>query len=303
MIGLHQFAQNRWGQMRTLCGFRISLLIACVVCAAQGAAGADETDKQPGTLRDLIDAAVDEVRIYPNAGAKQPAKPLVVLRWANNARGSEDGTTVLYIDRGRPLAVVDLYPWAGSLARDFELLTNERVVGRRGNDLVWQPKKSSVEFADVPDAAPPEATAAQRLRQMKSLAGQFQSTMLGWKSDDTDREELRLLPRPLYRYELDDHQAKSGTLLDGGVFAFVMGTDPESLLLLEAVKDGDGSKWRFAFARRTSGELEGRHAGKVVWTAARFPYERDERSPHYAFATPLPPDLVLPQPAADGAKP
>ena len=33
------------------------------------------------------------------------------------------------------------------------------------------------------------------------LAEQFQSTMLGWKADNTDREELRLLSRPLFRYE------------------------------------------------------------------------------------------------------
>jgi hypothetical protein len=292
------------GGLRLPLAWRLALFACCVACVAaalsQGAAAQEEAAKPTTTLRELIDAAVNDVRIYPSAAAKEPAKPVVALRWANNARGSEDGTTVLYIDRGRPLAVACLYPWDGFLVQDFEVLTNERIVARRDNRLIWQPQKSVVDFADVPDAAPPEASAAQRLRQMKSLAGQFQSTMLGWKSDDTDREELRLLPRPLYRYEVDDNQAKNGTLLDGGVFGFVMGTDPESLLLLEAVKDGEASKWRFAFARRTSGELEGRHRGKVVWTAARYPYERDERSPHFVCGTRLPADVLNDEKKAGG---
>ena len=39
---------------------------------------------------------------------------------------------------------------------------------------------------------------------------------------------------------------------------------------IEAVKT-NGPRWEFAFARRTSGGLEGRLDGKVVWNARRFP--------------------------------
>ena len=100
---------------------------------------------------------------------------------------------------------------------------------------------------------------------------------------------MRLLPRPLYRYETTDE-----TNFDGAVFAFVMGTDPESLLLLEAVKQGATAKWRFAFARRTSGELEGRHRDRVVWTAARYPEEHNPRQPHFSFGRPIPAELLTP---------
>lgn len=267
------------------------LLAACAAAVPGGALAEDPTQKPPATLREMIDAAMNEVRLFRNIETKEAAKPIVALRWANNARGSEDGTTLLYVHRGRPLAVECLYPWEGDLVHDFELLTSERTVGRREGRLVWQPRTLEVKFADVPGAPPPEATAAQRFRQMRSLAAEFQSTMLGWKADDTDREELRLLPRPLYRYEFDEGQG-GDSVFDGAVFAFVMGTDPESLLLLEAVTEDDASKWRFAFARRTSGGLEGRHRGKVVWTAARFPYERDERSPHFTYWTKLPANLA-----------
>ena len=129
---------------------------------------------------------------------------------------------------------------------------------------------------------------------MKSLAEQFQSTLVGWKLDDSDREELRLLPRPLYRYQLKDVPDAEGMVVDGAVFAFVMGTDPESLLLIEAVREREATKWQSAFARRTSGELEGRHREQVVWKAPRFPATNDPRKPHFSVAAPIPPQL-LPQ--------
>lgn len=92
-------------------------LVCSLICAAAGnySAAEEPPAKEPTALRELMDAAVNEVRIYRSADANEPARPLVVLRWANNARGSEDGTTLLYVDHGRPLAVECLYPWDGNV--------------------------------------------------------------------------------------------------------------------------------------------------------------------------------------------
>jgi hypothetical protein len=125
---------------------------------------------------------------------------------------------------------------------------------------------------------------------MKTLAEKFKATLLGWKLDNSDREELRLLSRPLYRYD-----PKEGAVTDGAVFAFVMGTDPEVLLLIEAVKESGTTKWQYAFARRTSGELEGRIGDTVVWKAARFPQQNDPQKPHFTLGQPLPVGLELPR--------
>jgi hypothetical protein len=252
---------------------------------------------EPTTLRELIDAAIDDVQIFADAETKTPARPQVALRWANNARGSEDGTTVLYIHEGRPLAVACIYPWERQLPRDFCVLARVPIVARYEGAVVWQPQRTEVKLADIPGAPPPEQSATQRLRQMKSLAEQFSSTMLGWRADDSDREELRLLPRPLYRYETDRYKAAGGDVLDGAVFAFVMGTDPESLLVIEATKAGDAAKWQYAFVRRTSGELEGRHRDQVVWHAERFPATRDAQGPNFSVVSVIPPELA---PEKDG---
>jgi hypothetical protein len=195
----------------------------------------------------------------------------------------------LYVYNGCPLAVACQYPWARQLSQDFGALSRDRIVARREGLIIWRPQQSGAKFADIPDAPLPEQERAARLRQMKSLSGQFQSTMLGWKSDNTDREDLRLLPRPLYRY-----QPTAGQIIDGAVFAFAMGTDPESLLLIEAVKRDGAAVWQYAFARRTSGELEGRHRGQVVWHADRYPAMRDVTKPDFSVGYPLPPDLEPP---------
>ena len=130
-------------------------------------------------------------------------------------------------------------------------------------------------------------TSEPKIDQMKEMVKSFSSTMLGWNANKTDRELLRLLPRPLYRYE-----NTRGDIIDGSVFAFVQGTDPESLLLLEATKTRDKSKWEYAFVRRTSGELEGRFKDEVVWHAERHPDNTDIRSTYRSLSRPIPPDVL-----------
>ena len=101
---------------------------------------------------------------------------------------------------------------------------------------------------------------------MKVLANRFQVTMTGWKPDRSDREELRLLPKLLYRAELSEPSGPDPGWIDGGVFAFVQGTDPEAILVLEAVRQNGHPRWQYAFARATSAGLEARLDKTVVWS-------------------------------------
>ncbi len=267
--------------------------LACLVAAmavflASGALSAQESSV-PTTIRELIDASVKWYEVFPDGDAKEPAKAIAVLRWANNQRGSEDGVTVLFVHGGRPLAAACIYPWDKRLEHGFESLSRGKVIAKRSGTVVWQPQEPGVNFADIPAAPPVEDSRPQRLRQMKSLAEKFRGTLLGWKRDNSDREELRLLTRPLFRYD-----PQEGPVIDGAVFAFAMGTDPEILLLIEAVKnpDTDEARWQYAFVRRTSGELEARIGEQVVWHADRFPTQNDPRRSYYTIGTPLPPELA-----------
>ena len=238
-------------------------------------------------LRKLMDESQTWTELFADERSATPMTSRVVMRWANNTRGSEDGMTVLLLSAGRPEAVYCAYPWMNNLLHEYDSLSRGSLIAKRDGVVVWSPEKPGVTFHAIPDADAPGETPALRLRQMKGFAAQFSSTMLGWKADKSDREELRLLPQPLYRYE-----STRSDLLDGAVFGFVQGTDPETLLMLEAFKVGDRLGWQFAFARRTSGELEGRHKDKIVWHADRFPSNDNPLSTHRTLSRPLEPSLV-----------
>jgi hypothetical protein len=268
---------------KLLLSVALTLIVAAEGFAQETATTAiDAAKKDVSPIRKLLDESLSWTELFANERSATPMATRVAMRWANNTRGSEDGMTVLYLSDGRPEAVCCVYPWEKQLCLEFDSLSRGTLIAKRDGAVVWQPEKPGVEFHSVPDADSPAESPVARLRQMKALAGQFSSTMLGWKADKSDREPLRLLPQPLYRYD-----SKRTDLLDGAVFAFVQGTDPESLLLIEAFKVGDRFEWQFAFARRTSGELEGRHKDKIVWHADRFPANNNPRSIHRVLARPL----------------
>ena len=254
-------------------GPAVNLLIA-----DESPATPEQKDSEATRIRRVIDEVIGWHQVFPAADDDEPLKVLPALRWSNNTRGTENAVTVLYIRNGRPYAAACLFPYDRGMIHDFQSLAREddKIVARRDGRVVWEPSRAGVVFAPVPDAPAPEKNRAARLRQIKQLSERFQSSMLGWKADSNDQEKLRLLNRPLYRYE-----PQSGPVLDGAVFAFVQGTDPESLLLIELVDDREEQRWDYAFARRTAGKLEGRLDDKIVWTAPLNPEYKDPRGPHF----------------------
>jgi hypothetical protein len=75
---------------------------------------------------------------------------------------------------------------------------------------------------------------------------------------------LRLLPTPICRYG-----KAGGTPDDGALFAFVLGTDPESFLFIEARPARSGLEWQYAFAPMTCWALKAEHKGRSVWSLSQ----------------------------------
>lgn len=279
----------------------IALLMAVVFTSGAAAVRADQpgddattNDKVPEgktALHRMLDESAEKYKLYAGDDRQQPLKLRCVLRWANLTRGSADGATYICTRGGRPLATVCVYPWTGRLCDNFQSLAEGPITAVREGQAVWRCSAPGVEYRAVPDADPPASSAAERLRQMKSLAREFRTTLLGWNADDSDREELRMLPRPVYRYETD-----AAGPLDGAIFAFVQGTDPEAFLLLEAARMGGkgnaAREWRYALARRTSGKMETRYRGQIVWTAERLLDYSDPKRDYFQFSVPLPADVA-----------
>ena len=110
---------------------------------------------------------------------------------------------------------------------------------------------------------------------MRRLANGFRAISL--ETNDEYQRRLRLLNQPVFRYE-----SPSAKVIDGALFAFVMGTDPEAILVLEAVKHESGTRWRYAVARFTHQPLEVRRGQEAVWTCeAALPYVGDR--PYFIY--------------------
>ncbi len=122
---------------------------------------------------------------------------------------------------------------------------------------------------------------------MKILADRFQVTMTGLKGDRSDREDLRMLAKPLYRAEPGEAQSPDPDWIDSGVFGFVQGTDPEAILLLEAVRQDGRPRWQYAFARATAGGLEARLDKMVVWSVEFLAGETAPLKPQTIISRPV----------------
>ncbi len=279
----------RTGQgVRLLFAFGIVAIDSVVVARAQDPAATAKTERQK-RLDQQFQESLGWYLVSAGPGSQTPMKPESVLRWTNAPRGQEgEPTLILWADAGRPVALASVYPWQGHLVYDCVSLAREvGLTAREDGRTVWSPTVGGVTFRDFSDIPPPGTNARARLTQMKSLAERFKVTMFGLKADESDREEMRLLPKPIYRYKLDDGKTVHPDLIDGAIFAFVQGTDPEAVLLIEAIRHGDRTDWQYAFARATAAGLEARLGPSVVWTAPRTYGSNDPKLPRIVLGRPL----------------
>jgi hypothetical protein len=209
----------------------------------------------------------------PSRKDRLELRPKPVYVWTNPTRaGGQDGAVFLWTCKGRAEAIgtVFSFPANGprtvvhelhSLAPTILDVTRQGAVESGGPS--WKPGKAGVALAPIPGSPTPERTPAQRMSQMRALARDFTGT-----TEDRDNRtyELRLLPKPLYRYQSTDPD-----VLDGALFAFVSpaGTDPEVILLIEArhAPDAKAPSWHYALARYTDLNLRMRYRKQDVFSA------------------------------------
>jgi hypothetical protein len=267
--------------VRVLFGVMLCCLVLAVRAAEPQPPAKSEETKE---LSKLIEDSVSWYDVVPEEGG-EALKPVPVIRWRNVARGQEgEAMMVVWAHNGRPVAMASIYPWQGKMVHEFDSLsTGTKLFAREKDKTIWTPESAGVEFKEVPKAPVPAKTAVDRLRQMKTIAEGFKATMTGWSADNSDQEALRLLPRPLHRYDLAGVKEPDPKLLDGALFAYVQGTDPEVVLVLEAITADAKTEWKYAFVRATSGGLEVKLGDEVVWTARKHPANRNPKLPHFSM--------------------
>jgi len=270
------------------------VFLASILLAADPASDASATDK---TRQEEVArlAPAEAKRLDVLVGDDDPAKAVLVeqplLCWSNPTAGSVYGEVYLWTVDRRPAAVASIYHWYHPFKDstvEFVSVAEQGVQAKEGDVSHWNTKTPGTRFAELAGAAPPAASARARLGQMRSLAREFTTELTDKRGGDEVVRKLRLLDQPVYRFESPSHK-----VLDGGLFAFVEGTDPEAWLILEAVESPSGRTWRFALARMNIDALRVRRGESVVkaWEGLREAWS-DRTRPYVMFN--FDPDKLLP---------
>jgi hypothetical protein len=265
---------------------------------------ADTAADSPDSPRRVVVAALAQRTIREQqfllGSQRTPLSPQpdAILRWSNPTVGEVYGDVFVWTDRGRPACVASIYrwfqpDWGASL--EVRSLTAEPLIARTGEREFWRSTEPDFRWQSLPELPAPSASPASRLSQMKRLAAEFTATL----SDARNVAEpvprvLRLMPQPLYRYPVP---GPNSDYVDGALFAFVEGTDPEVLLLVEAERNGGEPAWRYGLARMNKDELAVTRTGQTVWRVPHIPLEQvlqQTRRPYALFMLNAETGKVLP---------
>ena len=195
-------------------------------------------------------------------GKQVPVDILPEPLWRYDQPGKQEGSLWACGRTGRPFALVGMefnQGLDGSVWGFYEFvsLSSGLVTAAGEGDWKWWPKKPAPEFKPLPDGPAPAEDAAGRLGQMKELLRRFTAS-----ENPLPGKELALLEAPVHRYA-DPERG----LLDGAVFVFADGANPEVILLLELRRADKASppQWQYALARMSAAELWVNLDGTEVW--------------------------------------
>lgn len=245
-----------------------SIVLLATAIQAHSAAAQEETDRERAV--ETLEVGQMEAAQYSIRPAGDEVKPVELnreslLRWHNSVNQSVFGNIFIWLKSGRPELVASIYRFYEpkvEFAAEFQSLSLAPLVMEKGGQEVWTPKEPGIVFEVFAGASPPSASKPQRLIEMRKLADQF-SVQLTDYSGETYL--LRLMPRPLVRYESPESE-----VLDGALFAFTYTTDPELLVMVEARKSDEGYRWMYGLARMNIGELKVTYRDREIWTADRL---------------------------------
>jgi hypothetical protein len=220
-----------------------------------------QTDANQLSLKEM-QQRVDDCRVSLTNDKK--SKPQLVatpiFHYSDEIRNIEDAGTWLWTDQGRPVAAmkverikpgVSLRPWQYC----FTSLSSELVTAQWNGEPTFHASKPGITWKSLDDK--PATTRVARLAQMREMARRF-SAELRDAVNNQNLHQMRLLSRPLYRYEEGIAIAE-----DGAVFGLSgTGTNPDLLLLLDLTKDGT---WQYGVAGMTAAAVTVRLNDDIVW--------------------------------------
>lgn len=216
-------------------------------------------------------AFLEDARKYVIESTKDKAKLKLneksLLNWTNPTRQQERGAIYVWTHEDRPLAIGSLFTYEYNnkvyQKHEFHSLSTGALNATFDGTTAWTPKEAGIKWQDFADSPQPKETHGNRSLQMRQLARPFRAELINPKGE---KNELRLAPRPLLEYA----SPKAG-VIDGAIFSFVVATDPEVLLLIEAFDEMRDAKrvtgFRYAFARFHYWDVAAYDGDRKVWEA------------------------------------
>jgi len=240
--------------------FAVFMLAVAPACIASGQVPRSD-DASARQAAEFLQSAAESLHIEADeADASRLAlRKSPIFKYSDPARGYSAAGIWRLGQSGRPQALVSLEYWLRGetdeprLCYELVSLTDARFTVSSARAKL-PADGGSPKFTALDSAEKPVASERQRLVQLRALARRFTVS----EKHMGDFAALRLLPQPIDRYDDADRD-----ILDGGLFVFVYGTNPEAALWLEAGKEG----WRYSLSRMSWAEVIVELDGKE---AARF---------------------------------
>lgn len=185
-----------------------------------------------------------------------------LFRYSDQLRHIEDAGLWLWTRGGRPEAAMKVERYTLGIHPSqwmycFTSVSPHMLLAEWSGNPSFQSKKSGVTWQKLSDN--PVNSRPLRLTQMRDMARRFTAELIG-KPDGSDRRQMRLIPRPLFRYP--EILTDGG---DGAIFGFSgTGTNPDLLLVLDLLP---GEGWRYGLAGMTAEGLVVRLEDQKVWEA------------------------------------
>src|SRR5262245_7407012 len=256
----------------TSCGLISAFSISCLVAGllSVGVAQEKQPDKpdEKAELAELLDDAKNyTIRTVKPEGALK-LRESAILNFTNPERNQELGSVFVWLDDAdRPAVVGQFFRFdvRGQRLKKHALhsLVPGELEAKFNDKIAWTPDKPGVEWKSFPDAPAVAATQKERLLQMRQLVRPFKVNLIDPKDQVT---ELRLAPRPLFEYS-----APKAGVTDGMILSYLVATDPEAILLVEAFNEKGKTGFRYAFARFHFWRLTATLGDKTVWDVEHDP--------------------------------
>jgi len=240
--------------------------------------GSQKSDLEASSKRRLeaMREAINDLKfsspdIKAEAALRMGKGPL--LRYNDQTRNLLDATVWRVGKIGRPTAVVTLEIYgktdaAPALVYEFVSLSPGRFSMESPRGPRWTPSGTDLKMAALTNAPRAADSKTARLAQMRQAARRFEVR----EEYRGDKVECRLLATPIDRYDGGERDR-----LDGAMFIFANGTNPEVGLLVEC-RDNE---WSYGMFRLGGAALSADLDGKPCYAA---PAMRGGISDRYATA-------------------